>query len=72
MGITKAELDDMSDEEMIAKSDQHLEYRALPSDFFLNELHRRNMRKHTKAITALTAVITVATIINVGLVVGSL
>ncbi len=74
MAETIAELRVLSDEELIERHDRHASSVQVATAHYLNELHRRDQRrvsetiiKLTRWITAMTAVITVATIINVAL-----
>ena len=74
MAETIAELRALSDKEFIKRHDQHAPSVQVATKHYLDELHRRDQRrvsetilKLTRWITAMTAVITVATIINVTL-----
>lgn len=69
-----AELRALSDEELIKKHDQHAPSVQVATKHYLEELHRRDqgrvseaILKLTRRITVMTAVITLATIINVTL-----
>lgn len=70
MGIKYADLATMSDEELIKKHDERQTGTLMRADFYLEVLHRRKMRRHTKVITWLTAAVTAMTAINVGIVAG--
>ena len=72
MAETIDQLRALSDEELIKRHDLHAPSVQVATVHYLEELHRRDQRrvceamlKLTRWITAMTAVITVATIINV-------
>lgn len=74
MAETISELRALSDEDLIERHDRHAPNIQVATGHYLQELYRRDqirlekvMLTYTRLITAMTAVITVATIINVAL-----
>ena len=67
MGMAKplTELRSLSDKKLIDEHDKLAKSTQVGTSYYLEELHRRELMRHTKAISAMTAVITVVTIANV-------
>ena len=72
MAETYEELRKLSDDELIKRYDDRSRNVDLRFTYFLDELHRRRQERHTNqlkmmtwAITGMTVVITIATIVNV-------
>ena len=60
------ELRGLSEEELIEQHDQEAARTGAGVDYYLTELNRRSQNRQTKWIVAMTMIITVATLFNVG------
>lgn len=74
MALPLAQLRGMSDDDLIRRHDEEAEATLTGVDYCLNELNRRDqarqtasMVRYTTWITFMTVVITVATLVNLGL-----
>ena len=72
MSMPYRKLREVSDEELIKLYDEHAKHTVVGIDYYANELERRQteksneiMVKCTRAITIMTAVMMIATIVNV-------
>lgn len=72
MSYTYIELRSLDDEKLIAEHDRHAKNTCVGVNYYLEELSRRDservnksMLKCTRWITAMTAVVLIATIVNV-------
>lgn len=72
MSLTYRELRKMSDEELIDQHDKESKYTVVGTSYYLEELARRDsqrvndsMLRCTKWITAMTAIMLLATVVNV-------
>ena len=79
MAETISELRALSDEDLIRRHDDHAPNVQVATGHYLQELYRRDQKRgteamlsHTRRITWMTVVITVATLINLGILVISL
>ena len=74
MAETVAELRAMSENELIKNHDAHARSVQVGTNHYLRELHRRDqmhlskqMLRYTRSMTWMTVIITVATLMNVGI-----
>ncbi len=74
MAETISELRTLSDDELIRRHDDHAPNVQVATEHYLQELYRRDQKRgteamlsHTRRITFMTFVITVATLINLGI-----
>lgn len=58
------ELRKISKKELIKKHDDKAKNTIVGINYFLDELHRRNLENHTKSMRYMTVVITATTILN--------
>lgn len=72
MSETLAELRALSDDELVGRHDQLAKHTVVGTNHYLQELTRRDqdrqtqaMLRHTRWVTVMTGVITIATIVNV-------
>ena len=74
-----SELRNLSDDKLVALHDEQAKYTGIGVQYYLDELNRRHQESHTESmlsitkwITGMTVVITVATLLNVGVTIGML
>ena len=79
MALSLSELRNLTDDELVEKYDHQAKSTVVGTQYFIDELNRRYqerqttaMLRFTKWITAMTIVITIATLSNVGLTVALL
>ena len=79
MALSLSDLRNLTDDELVERHDSQAKTTVVGTQYFLDELNRRYQERQTKAmlrftkwITVMTAVITSATVINLGIAVGML
>jgi TnpA family transposase len=72
MAKTIAELQSLSDDELVEQHDKLSESTAVGIDYYLGELERRRMDRQSRQMLRLTLIVTALTVVNVAAVIVSL